>query len=76
MTPHDYRIVFEDNPIGAGILEELIKMFARPSVSDGGIDAILKTYERGGQRKVLEYIAAQINRANGVEDPNEQPHEV
>jgi len=67
-TPHTYRRIFEDNADGVLILEDLVKRFSQPQVSAGGIDAVLKTYERGGMRKVLDYILGQINRANGVQD--------
>ena len=66
--PQTYRRIFEDNADGALILEDLVKRFSQPQVSAGGIDAVLKTYERGGMRKVLDYILGQINRANGVQD--------
>lgn len=70
-TPDLYKQVFEDDRRGAAILEHLTKLFARPAVTAGGIDAVLQTYHRDGQRRVLEYIVGQINRANGVQDPNE-----
>lgn len=66
-TAQLYKAVFEDDLRGAAILEHLTQAFARPPVTSGGIDAVLQTYERGGQRKVLDFIVNQINRANGVE---------
>lgn len=74
-TPTDYKLIFEDHRIGAAILEKLIQIFARPAVVKGGIDAVLQTYHNDGSRRVLEYIAAQINRANGV-DVNNQTEEL
>lgn len=71
-TPEEYAALFEDDKRGAAILEHLIQLFARPPVVDGGIDAVLKTYERGGQRKVLDFIATQINRARGVDVNQEE----
>lgn len=71
-TPDLYKQVFEDDRRGAAILEHLTQLFARPAVTTGGIDAVLQTYHRDGQRRVLEYIVGQINRANGVQDPNEE----
>lgn len=67
-TALDYKQIFEDNKVGAAIFEDLINRFARAQVSTGGIDAILRTYENGGMRKVLDHITVQINRANGVND--------
>lgn len=71
-TPDLYKQVFEDDRRGAAILEHLTLMFARPAVTTGGIDAVLQTYHRDGARRVLEHIVTQINRANGVQDPNEE----
>lgn len=70
-TPKEYKALFEDDKRGAVILEHLIQVFARPAVVSGGIDAVLTTYQRDGQRRVLEFITSQINRANGV-DVNEE----
>lgn len=72
-TAQDYSDLFEVDKRGARILEDLIRRFVRPSVTDGGIDAVLKTYERMGQRKPLDFIMSMINRANGVpvEDENQ-----
>lgn len=74
-TPADYKLIFEDHRIGAAILEQMIRVFARPPVTTGGIDAVLQTYDRNGARRVLEYITAQVNRANGV-DVNNQTEEL
>jgi hypothetical protein len=65
-TPQAYRRLFEDNADGAAVLDDLVRRFSQPQVSAGGIDAVLKTYERGGMRKVLDYILGQINQAHGV----------
>ncbi|AQW32707.1 hypothetical protein ACEQ38_17005 [Ralstonia syzygii subsp. celebesensis] len=61
-----YKQIFEDDRRGAAILEHLTRMFARPAVTTGGIDAVLQTYHREGSRRVLDHIISQINRANGV----------
>jgi hypothetical protein len=71
-TPQDYADLFETDKRGARILEDLILRFVRPPVTDGGIDAVLKTYERLGQRKPIDYIATMINRAAGIEPSDEQ----
>lgn len=67
-TPEDYRQIFETNKTGARILEHLARVFIRPPVTDGGIDAVLKTYMQEGQRRPLDFIVNQINRANGVQE--------
>lgn len=66
IDPDIYKQIFEDDRRGAAILEELTVVFARPAVTTGGIDAILQTYVRDGQRRVIEHIVNRINRANGV----------
>lgn len=66
VTPELFREIFEVDKRGAAILEYLVTKFSRPAVTDGGIDAVLKTYERMGEQKVVQHIVGQINRANGV----------
>jgi hypothetical protein len=66
VTPADYRLVFEEHPVGVLVLEDLIKRFVRPPVLEGGIDAVLQTFARSGQRIPLDFIMNQVNRANGV----------
>jgi hypothetical protein len=67
LPPEVYARVFENHAEGAQILEELIRRFARPAKLEGGIDAVLATYHRDGARSVVEFIAARINQAHGVE---------
>jgi hypothetical protein len=67
-----YKELFEDDRRGAAILEDLTRRFARPAVTTGGIDAVLQTYHRDGMRRVVEFIVTQINRANGVETPEQE----
>lgn len=66
ITPDLFREVFEVDKRGAAILEHLIQRFSQPAVTDGGIDAVLKTYERMGQTKPMHYIVAMVNKANNV----------
>lgn len=66
ITPDMFRELFEDHPTGRVVLEHLIVKFTRPAVTEGGIDAVLKTYLRQGTRMPLDYIVTQINRAHGV----------
>lgn len=77
MTPEQvadmYKRVFEDHHEGRLVLENLIQRFARNAVTTGGIDAVLKTYQQDGSRKVLDHIVNQINIANGLRA--EQPEE-
>jgi hypothetical protein len=66
-----YRDVFESDRRGALILEDLVQRFSRPMVTKGGIDAVLQSFARGGERNVVDHIVRQINRANGVRDTQE-----
>lgn len=61
-----FKEVFEEHPTGRLILDHLIARFTRPAVTQGGIDAVLKTYLHQGCRMPLDFIVNQINRANGV----------
>lgn len=70
ITPALYKAIFEDDRRGAAILSYLERRYAKPMVTSGGIDAVLETYRRMGQREVIEFIALMINRANGVPDDN------
>lgn len=62
MTPDDYRLIFQDHRVGKKILEELEKRFRQPPVTDGGIDAVLKTYTRMGEANVIAFIQSMIER--------------
>lgn len=70
-TAQDYADLFETDRRGARILEDLILRFTRPAVTEGGIDAVLKTYERLGKRSVVDFIVGQINQANGLPENTE-----
>lgn len=72
-----FRRVFEEHHEGRIVLEALVRQFGngRPEV-EGGIDAVLKTYRRLGNREVVDNIILRINRANGVNDqPEEDDHQ-
>lgn len=73
VTPQMFKEIFEDHPSGRIVLEHLIGRFVRPSVTEGGIDAVLKTYQRIGQRVPLDYIVTQLNRANGATNLEGEP---
>lgn len=73
IEPTLYKQIFEDDKRGAAILHELVTMFAKPHVEVGGIDAVLQTYTRAGNRQVLDFILRRVNAANGAPDPNADP---
>jgi hypothetical protein len=66
-----YREVFSDDRRGAAILEDLHMRFGRVSVhTDGGIDAVLKTFKSGAQAAVIGYIHNRIAQAEGLTPVN------
>ena len=67
-TPEDYALIFESHRVGQKILEDLIARFGHTRSHSEGIDRILDTFEKAGQRKVVDYIALQINKSHGVRD--------
>jgi len=69
--PQEFIDLFEIDRRGARILEDLILRFSQPAEVNGGIDAVLKTYHRLGQRSVIDHIVRQINRGHGVQDEEE-----
>jgi len=69
--PELYRQIFELDKRGAMILEHMVVLFSKPAVTDGGIDAVLKTYQRMGEQSVVQHIIKLINRANQVPDTQE-----
>lgn len=72
-TPQDYADIFEVDRRGARVFEDLVRRFYRPPSKSSGIDRILDAHEFIGGRRILDFIANQINRANGV--PDDQPQE-
>lgn len=66
-----FKRVFEEHHEGRIVLDALVSRFARNAVTVGGIDAILKTYMQAGNREVLDHILLRTNRANGVQEPEE-----
>lgn len=61
-----YLAVFEDDRRGAAILDDLHARFGTPKVTtDGGIDAVLKTYTSTAKSTVVAYILNRIAQAKG-----------
>jgi hypothetical protein len=68
-----YRDIFEVDARGQAIYDDLYKRFGASAKvhTDGGIDAVLKTYKDAAQRSVIEYIVRMVNIGNGAEDVND-----
>ncbi len=64
-----YLDIFETDQRGAAIFDDPFRRFGRCGVvTDGGIDAVLKNYQRAARRAVLAYIVPRSHRARGVDD--------
>ena len=70
-----FHDIFEVDRRGAEIFEILYRRFAAHAKvhTDGGIDAVLKTYQASAHREVIEYIVTRCNRARGVQDELQEP---
>lgn len=62
--------LFEIDRRGQTVFEKLYSRYAAPAKvhTDGGIDAVLKTYRSAAHREVIEHIVMRCNRARGVRD--------
>lgn len=72
-----YRDIFEVDNRGAALFEDLYQRFAGKAKvhTNGGIDAVLKTYRDAAHREVIEYIVMMCNLARGVQDKDPNPQE-
>ena len=74
LSPRDFKHVFEETAGGSQILDHLILRFGGAAYVKGGLEADRETCYRAGQRAVVDYLIAMINRANGLTsetEPNE-----
>lgn len=62
--------IFEDDKRGSEIFDVLYKRFVSQAKvhTDGGIDAVLKTYRDAAYRQLIDYIVMRCNRTRGVDD--------
>jgi hypothetical protein len=62
--------LFETDRRGAVVFDVLYRRFAAGAKvhTEGGIDAVLKTYQASAHREVIEYIVRRCNRARGTDD--------
>jgi hypothetical protein len=67
-TPDDYKLVFEDSLAGQAVLEDLIARFGGAPYVKGGHEGDRETCFRAGKLEVVNFVVAQINRSNGVND--------
>lgn len=58
-----YHEIFEIDQRGALVLEDLMNRFkSKPAVTEGGIDAVLKTFTNAGQIEVIDHIIRRLNQ--------------
>jgi hypothetical protein len=62
--------LFEVDRRGAEVFEVLYQRFGLSARvhTDGGIDAVLRTYRAAAHREVIDYIVMRCNRARGIVD--------
>lgn len=67
--------IFEEDKRGAEVFDVLFRKFATQAKvhTDGGIDAVLKTYRGAAYRELLDYVVMRCNRARGVNDELTEP---
>jgi len=71
-----YHDLFEDDKRGQTIFDDLYRRFAAHAKvhTNGGIDAVLRTYQSAAHREVIEYIVTMVNRHKGViDEPVDEP---
>jgi hypothetical protein len=74
LQPVDYQRVFEGDPVGARILEDLIGRFGGNPYTKGGLEAQRETDRKAGSLEVVNFLLRKINQANGAEN-DESDHE-
>mgnify|MGYP001015629595 FL=1 len=72
VDPRAYSRIFEGNPDGVAILEELSRVFAGDPWVGGGVDGARATDRNLGSLRVLNFIVNKINLAAGLEPWGEQ----
>lgn len=61
-TNDEFKLIFKDHKLGVSILADLERRFAGDAVLEGGVDAVIKTYYRSGQRSVIDFIKQQLTK--------------
>jgi len=62
-THATYARIFEDNPDGVLILQELLQKFGQATYVPGGPEGDRATCFRSGEKNVLEYIMTRLEKA-------------
>lgn len=65
--------MFEGDPVGSRILEDLVARFGGNPYVKGGLEAQRETDHRAGRLEVVNFILGKINQANGADDHEQSP---
>lgn len=63
-TAGTYRLVFDVEPAGQRVLEDLVAKYCKSAYVRGGQDAERESCYRAGQAAVVNFILTKINQAN------------
>lgn len=73
LLPVDYQRVFEGDPIGARILDELVCRYGGNPYTKGGLEAQRETDRKAGALDVVNFLLRKINQANGADNDGPEP---
>jgi len=73
LQPEDYQRVFEGDPVGARILEDLVERYGRNPYVKGGLEAQRETDFNAGKLEVVNFLLRKINQAHGADDNEQSP---
>lgn len=73
LQPEDYARVFEGDPVGARILEDLVDRYGVNPYVKGGLEAQRQTDFNAGRLEVVNFILRKLNAANGGQDHEQLP---
>jgi hypothetical protein len=68
LQPEDYARVFEGDPVGARILEDLVERYGGNPYKPGGLEAQRQTDFNAGKLEVVNFLLRKINQAHGADD--------
>jgi hypothetical protein len=60
--------VFEGDPVGARILEDLVERYGGNPYKPGGLEAQRQTDFNAGKLEVVNFLLRKINQAHGADD--------
>jgi hypothetical protein len=73
LQPEDYARVFEGDPVGNRILEDLVARFGGNPYKAGGLESQRATDFNAGKLEVVNFLLRKIAKAHGVDDDEQSP---